>query len=394
MVRRAARWMTCLALILLVPAPTWADQFELLDGQTLNRLLKGPDVAQRRDLSLGEIGAMPARLADSRAALVVVRTEAGNPARLLLVPELRKPPASDPKAEPTPVLVVDRLDTFDAGDLNTRLASRREIILFDGMPLDVDTGQVVPLGQGGDLVFRTTNGEPRLEVVAPAELFTLGKNPTFDDTPAPRPSPGRSIIAGDFAGRYRLFANGQWSGGLDLKVEPKGIISGRFRSDLHGTAYPVTGQVATDAPGKVRFAIALPRARQEFDGYLFGEGKGAMAGTVNLLDRTFGFFAIRDGGRYAPDGRDLGPLQAVDQDRPGKLILTMNGDGSATLENKPITLDQLTAALQPLAESSPWVLIVATGPVELTQLAPVVAAINAAGIAAVRFDLGLKENAR
>ena len=96
MVRRVAGWVACLILAPLVAAPAGADQFELLDGQALSRLLKGPDVALRRDLILGEIGAMPARLLDSRSALVVVRTDAGNPARLLLVPELRKPPLGDP----------------------------------------------------------------------------------------------------------------------------------------------------------------------------------------------------------------------------------------------------------------------------------------------------------
>ena len=389
MVYRVAGLWALVILAGLAPARVRADQFEGLDGPTLGRLLKGSDVAPRLDLSLGEIGGMPAWLVDSRSALVLARTDAGNPSRLLLVPELRKPPNGAP-GEPIPVLVVERLDTFDAGDLATRLASRREIVLFDGMPLDLDTGQVVPVGQGGDIVYRTAHGEPKLEVIAPAQLYVLSKPPEFAETAVPRPSPGRSILPGDFAGRYRLFANGQWSGTLDLKVEPRGVVTGRFRSDLHGTAYPVTGQVAADTPGLVRFSVALPRARQEFDGYLYGEGKGAMAGTLTLLDRTFGFFAVRDGGQYAPEGRDLGPLQALDQDRPGQIKLELAGDGSIRLDGQPVALGGLTETLQtranPVGESPPWVLIVAPGEVKIATMAPVVAAVQASGITSVRFD--------
>ena len=125
------------------------------------------------------------------------------------------------------------------------------------------------------------------------------------------------MVAGDFAGRYRLFANGQWSGTLDLKVEGRGVVVGQFRSDLHGTSYPVSGQVATDVAQKVFFAIKYPRARQEFEGFLWAEGKGAMAGVASLNERPVGFFAIREGGRYAPQGAEIGPIAPADDDRPG-----------------------------------------------------------------------------
>ncbi len=75
-----------------------------------------------------------------------------------------------------------------------------------------------------------------------------------------------------------------------------------------------------------------------------------MAGTLTLLDRTFGFFAIRDGGRYAPEARDLGPLQDPDRDRPGRITVALLPDGSITLDGKPIPLDGLAAALRPRAD--------------------------------------------
>jgi hypothetical protein len=86
------------------------------------------------------------------------------------------------------------------------------------------------------------------------------------------------------------------------------VITGRLRSDQTGQSYPVTGQVAADHPEHVQFDVQLPRSRQEFDGYLWTEGKGAIAGTLRLLEREYGFFAIRDGGRFAPEDADVTTL--------------------------------------------------------------------------------------
>ena len=56
----------------------------------------------------------------------------------------------------------------------------------------------------------------------------------------------------------------------------------------------MTGQVATDAPNKVTLAVKFPRAQGDFEGYLWTEGKGAMAGTFRLLEKTYGFYAVRE----------------------------------------------------------------------------------------------------
>jgi len=329
-----------------------ADQFEQLDGPMLVRLIRGPEATARPSLTVVDLGAMPALLRDSRSALVLARTDAGNPARLLLLPELRKPAGG--REEPFP-------------------------------------GQVVPEGQGGDVVFRAGGAPgPRLEAIGEARLFTLARPPAFDNARTPQPTPGRAVLPADFAGRYRLFANGQWSGTLDLKAEARGVVTGRFRSDLHGTSYAVTGQVAADAAQKLRFAIAFPRARQEFEGYLWGEGKGAMAGTASLLDRSFGFFAVREGGRYAPEGRDLGPLDSPDADRPGRHLVEINGR-EIRLDGKPVSPGALTATLKALAEAEaevpPWASIRTSPELASGDIRKVVEAIRAAGIATIRLDL-------
>ena len=113
----------------------------------LVRTLKGGDATPRASLSVADLAAMPALLRDTRSALVLARTDLGNPARLLVVPELRKP--ANGQGEPIPVVVLERLDAFDASDPSTRIASRRDVVVFDGFQVDLDTGQVVPEGQGG-----------------------------------------------------------------------------------------------------------------------------------------------------------------------------------------------------------------------------------------------------
>ena len=75
-----------------------------------------------------------------------------------------------------PVLVLERFDTFDAGNPASRLARGREVILFSGFEFDLDSGQVVPEGQGGDLRFvALPKSTPRLEALGPAKLYTLSK---------------------------------------------------------------------------------------------------------------------------------------------------------------------------------------------------------------------------
>ncbi len=285
------RWALALATVLVPRGPARADQFDAIEGKPLAAALKGPDARAVERLSVADLGAMPSVLKDARGALLAMKTSRGNVARLLIVPELRKDEGGGP---PIPVFVVERFDTFDAADLSARVAGGRALMLFPGFRLDLDTGQVVPEGQGGDLAY-AKEGESALVPLKGSALFALSKAPAPDPMKPPQPTPGRAVVPADFAGRYRLHANGQWSGTLDLKVEDKGELSGQFRSDAHGASYPVTGQVASDAPNKLTMAVKFPRSRGDFEGYLWTEGKGAMAGTFRLLDKTFGFFAIREG---------------------------------------------------------------------------------------------------
>ena len=100
---------------------------------------------------------------------------------------------------------------------------------------------------------------------------------------------------GDLAGRFRLAANGQWSGLLELAIDPTGAVSGSYASDASGSVYRVSGKVDPNAPQKIQFTIEFPRTRQEYQGILWSEGKNVIAGTMTMLGRDFSFVAVREG---------------------------------------------------------------------------------------------------
>jgi hypothetical protein len=367
----------CFPLTLLLAASVArADQFESVEGKQLAEALKGPNAKAVDRLSIAELGALPNILRDARAPLLAVKTAEGNVARIVVVPELRK--AAEPGGKPVPVFLLDRFDTFDAADYSLRIAKGREMMLFPGFQVDLDTGQIVPEGQGGDLAYDPKGGQSLVPIHG-AKLYTFDRLPAPDPAKPPQPTPGRAVVPADFAGRYRLFANGQWAGTLDLSVEGK-EVSGRFRSDTHGATYPVTGQVAADAPNRISLVLKFPRARGEFEGFLWTEGKGAIAGTFRLLDRPFGFFAIREGGRFAPDGSDVRAL-ATGLMPPGSIAVVLV-PGKAKLDEKEYALEGLSEALKPRAAKEPPPIVVIRAPADTPyrDVHRAVMAIESAGI--------------
>jgi hypothetical protein len=365
-------------------SPALGDDFERLEGPALAKLSARPDAKSHEQLTIAEIGQLPVVLRDTRSALIVARTDQGNLCRLLAVPALRKPPGG---GEPIPVLVLERFTTFEAGSANRRLARGGDLLLFDGFRVDLDSGQVVPDGQGGDLQF-LVGGRlgPRLVTLADAKMFTVSTSPIPPAQKPPAPSPGRTVVPGDFAGHYRLFANGQWSGTLELTVDEQGVIGGSFRSDLQGAVFPVTGHVAPDAPQKATFTVNYPRARHDFEAYLWTDGKGAMAGTVAMLERTFGFFAIREGGRFAPEGVEVRAL-VEGAEQPGRAVVEPQLGGRCLFAGEEVDLPALTAALRAAAEERPetWALLRVPDDLPYVALRRVIEAVQSARIETIRF---------
>jgi hypothetical protein len=374
---------------------TRGDDFGRLEGANLNVALRSEAAEPHDALSVARLGTLPRVLSGARSGLVLARTAEGNPARLLVTAALRRPAApaegaamkkDEPPPEPTPILVLERFDTFEAGPATTRLAHGRDVLLFDGFQFDLDTGQVVPEGQGGDLRFVAKDGG-RLEPVGKASLFTLKSPPAFASVPG-APSPGKAIVPADFAGRYRLTANGQWSGTLDLDVGERGVVSGRFRSDQTGTSYRVSGQVAPDAANHLLFSIQFPRSRQEYDARLWTEGKGAMAGTVSLLESTYGFLAIREGGRLAPEDAELTPSPSPASEEAGPLVLTLDAEGRVQRGEQVLEEAAWAETLPTFRRDRPGVPVVVRAPagVPFARVGRLLEALDAGGFDAVRLE--------
>lgn len=380
---RVKRWgIPTLLAWLVIATPARADEFERLEATLLNDLIAGKGSSAADFLTVDQLGNLPRVLRDTRSALVLASSDQGNPARLLVEPGFRK----GPKGELVPILVLERFDTFEGGPATSRLARGRGVILFDGFRFDLDTGQVVPDAQGGDIQFLTTGDEgPRLAALGSSKLFTVKSLPP--ETAAPgKPTAGRTVQPGDFAGRFRLFADGRWSGRLDLSVDEDGLISGKFRSDQTGSTYAVTGLAAADAPEAVRFAVELPRARLQFEGRLWTDGKGALAGSGTMLDKTFGFFAIREGGRVAPLGEDVEPINR-DEVRPQGLVIAIRPDGKLQSGNETIEAVNLVATIRKAVETEPktWVLLRVPEEMPYSKVRAILDTIQDAGIKNIRL---------
>jgi hypothetical protein len=283
-----------------------ADEFDRLEGASLFTIPDGAGTRAPLVLNFRDLDALPPVLEGERAALVVVKTEQGNLAKVLVSGAFKKLVPANQEAASVPVLILERFETIDALDRRSFKARGKGVILFEGFQFDLDSGQVVPERMGADIVFSAQGAsEPGLRAVGASRLFTLSKPLPPSPTVAGRPSSGRAILPGDFSGRFDLLADGQWSGRLDLEVDASGAVNGSFRSEKNGTAYPVTGTAGDGGARRIRFEVKFPRARQAYDGLIWSEGKNVIAGTVSMLDQPYSFIAVREGTslRFAPGGQ-------------------------------------------------------------------------------------------
>jgi hypothetical protein len=364
--------LSVLTISLLQASLGRGDQFDAIDGKAIREGLQGSDVKGVDRLSMNDLASLPNLLKESRSTLLFLKTTKGNLTRLLVSPELRKPEAG---GEPYPVFLIERFDTFDIEDLGSRIARGREIALFPGFLFDFDTGQVVPADKGEDLAL-VSKDELALVAKGTSKLYVVNKLPAPDPNKPPQPTPGRTVVPRDFAGRYRLFANGQFSGTLDLRVNNNAEVSGSFRSDTQGASYPVSGQVATEHQNKVTLNVKFPRSKGEFEGYLWTDGKGAIAGTFRLNERPFGFFAIREGSKFAPEGADISVVTTGDTPT---LTVVINSQGYS-FDGKEHTLEGLLVALKAKpSKPRPKLVLRAPAAASYESILKVIDSVKAAG---------------
>jgi hypothetical protein len=289
-----------LTLLSLAPAAIRAasdTEFDRLEGKTLAALPGRMGIVREGPkLGFADIASLPRVLPGIRAGLILVRTDDGNLAPIQVLVALRRPkPGGGP---PLPMVVLDRYATYEMPGARRRLAAGAGVSLFPDFLFDLDTGQVVPPGQGADLAVHVSGTEAdslTLEPLPGATLWSVVTSPLDTDEPGPhRPTPGKAVVPADFAGRYRLEANGQWSGRVDLAVGDRNVVTGTFRSDQTGESYRITGEAAFQSPHRILFAVDLPRTRLDFDGRLWTDGKAAVSGFVSLQGRDYGFSMTRE----------------------------------------------------------------------------------------------------
>jgi hypothetical protein len=331
-----------------------ADEFGRIVGPPLFDVPHSTDTHGVTRLSDREIESLPEVVRGERSALVIATTDQGNLAKLLVSSGLRQQNPGDEKPVVVPVLNLDRYETLDRGDRVTRKARGRDIILFDGFELDLDTGQVVPPGFGGDIGFSSGGKDgPALRASNKNMLYPITRPLAIAAASAARPSSGPAVLPGDFNGRYTLVSNGQTSGALELSVDREGTVSGQFRSDRNGAIYPVSGKIAADLPRRIEFEIKFPRTRQVFDGLLWTEEKNALAGTVAILEHPYSFVAVREGASLVPETLEAPGLPGTSTSlKPStRVVVLEEAPDRYRLDGAPKSSEELATALTAAAKS-------------------------------------------
>jgi hypothetical protein len=276
------------AMLLTLPVSSRADAFDRYTNPVLAQVPGAEGVREVKQLTPSLLAADDGVLPDTAGALVVVKTNEGRFAKLLVQAGKQKV-----GGEAVPVLIVERFVTYKDGEERAAQAEGRNVFLFGGFHLHLDVGQVVPPALGGDLRLVVEGAKTYVEPVGQARLYLLTRPlPVAAAKKAAAPTPGAPFEASFFNGTYQLHDDGRRSGVLTLRVAENGDVGGEYFSDKDGRKYDVAGKVGSPRY-TVQFTIRFPRTEQVFQGWLFtGDGK-ALTGFSRMQDRETGFYAMR-----------------------------------------------------------------------------------------------------
>jgi hypothetical protein len=266
-----------------------ADAFDDYTNPLLVKAATGDAVKEMKQVTPDDLLNNDRVLKGVDGAMLIVKTNGGRNAKLLVHPAAQKTDA----AHSVPTLLIDRYVTYKEGEERTLLATGKNLALFPGFRISLDMGQVVPESLGGDLRFVVDGDKSFVEPVGKARLFVLTKA-----LPEATPKKTEKVVIGEkfqpryFNGKYKLSDDGRRSGELVLKVDDDGAVTGAYYSDKDGQKYEVRGKVGTP-DYSIQFTVQFPRAEQSFQGWLFtGDGKH-MAGSSRMNEREAGFYATR-----------------------------------------------------------------------------------------------------
>ena len=103
-----------LGLLILATTTAFGDEFDRLEADRLQQITTSGDSKKHERLTINAIEALPQALRDARSAFLVVKTDQGNYARLLVSQALRKAPGARA-----------RLFPFSSSNASTRLNPAR-----------------------------------------------------------------------------------------------------------------------------------------------------------------------------------------------------------------------------------------------------------------------------
>jgi len=279
----------CLAVVAHSAVVLGADVFERHPATLVKRLAEeGEGVKQ---LTMNDAAKLKPLAPTIGSPCLMARTDEGGYAKLLVAWGLKKGKGSD---KPTPVLLIERYVTYRGDRLDLTSASGKDVMLFPGFGFNLDIGQVVPDGQGADILF-TVDGD--LVPADNAKLVVINGSqlPAADKTTRRDPNDHEGVLPEDFTGVWKLNADGRWLGELDLKLTENGKATGTFTSEESKNSYDVTGQTGS-TPHNLKLEVFLANTQLSVDGYLWTKDKSQLAGTVTMTGRKFGFVATRVAG--------------------------------------------------------------------------------------------------
>ncbi len=224
-------------------------------------------------------------------ACVVIRTSDGNWAKALVSWGFRKGKEGG-KETLVPIVVLERYVTYDRDRGDVTLAHGRNVMLFPGYEFDFDIGQIVPADSGGDIKFTP---QRLIAAIDKAKLHPLDGS-VLPATPPDKydPQDHADVRPRDFAGTWRVNADGRWVGTWEIAVDAEGEVSGRYTSEDSKGAFPIRGRITeTQIRHRLKFEVEFAAASQQYDMYLWTTDKSTMAGTTTLINRTFGVVAER-----------------------------------------------------------------------------------------------------
>ncbi len=276
-----------LALLWCGFVPLSAPAADVFDRHTLTELRKTLDSpAAVTQITLADVAKIKPLSPLLSSPCIVVKTHSGNYAKALLGWGLRKG-----GEKPTPVVVLERFVTYriDRPDLTT--AAGKDVMLFPGFGFNFYIGHVVPVDQGADVEF-TAEGAFRPVGEAALAVINGSMLPPADPAAKHDPTAHEGVVPRDFAGTWKVDADGRWKGEWDLAVDDADRVSGTFLSDELQNRYEMLGQIG-QTPHQLKLTVTLANTQMQVDAYLWTKDKSTMAGTVTLVGRKFGFVAQR-----------------------------------------------------------------------------------------------------